>query len=635
MSHRLKVATVDSIHLLHAQGWTNRRIARELGINRETVNRYVRRIKAKAVLLLTVGLGGGASKPANAPIGISEALAVLDPANAPVGNSDAFSDSDPANATIGGQGMPIAGCSPTVKTPGRQQSDSEPWREIILAKRQQGLSYTRIHYDLVQDHGAKVSYDSVRRFVHWLECEQPLPFRRMECDPGEEAQVDFGTGATVVTPEGRRRRPHVFRFVLSHSRKGYSEASYRQTTEDFLRCMENALWYFGGVPKVLVIDNLKAGVKHPDWYDPDLNPILQSFCHHYNVVVMPTRPRTPRHKGKVERGVGYVKGHSLRCRTFTSLEEQNRHLLDWEKNVADKRIHGTTHKQPGKAFEEERPFLQPLPRERFPFFREGRRVGNRDGHVSVAKAYYSLPPEYVGQEVWVRWDSRMVRIFNHRMEPIAVHTRQEPGRFSTLSRHIPAEKISGVERGAAWLLRKIRLIGPKTTAWAEAMLQARGIPGVRVLQGLLSLSNRNDVDELEKACELAHSYQAYHLRPLRELLKRGKADAPRQTCFLEEHEIIRPLADYTAWIASALRRSPTVEESDAGNLKGFLRYDEGVRVGIKKGPPQTAGPHVSFSTRPRSKYPSSGCSSALPDSVSSDISSVVPFSTNARSFYYE
>lgn len=602
MSHQLKMATVDSIRMLHAQGWTNRAIARQLGINRETANRYVRRINAQSALLLTVGLGTDVSKPANAPIDDSAILAGSNPAIAPIGVSG----------------------SPLAHAQGRR-SDCEPWRELILAKRRQGLSHTRIHYDLTQDHGAKLSYDSVRRFVRRLEHEQPLPFRRMECEPGEEAQVDFGTGAPIITPDGRHRRPYVFRFVLSHSRKGYSEATYRQTTEDFLRCMENAFWALGGVPKVLVIDNLKAAVKHPDWYDPELNPILQSFCRHYNVVVLPTKPRTPRHKGKVERSVGYAKGNALKGKTFASLEEENRHLADWEATVADKRIHGTTHKQVGKAFEEEeRTALQPLPRERFPFFREGKRVGNRDGHVSVAKAYYSVPPEYVGHEVWVRWDSRMVRIFNHRMEPIAVHTRQEPGKFSTHSRHIPTEKISGVERGAVWLMRRIRLIGPKTAAWAEAMLQARGLPGVRVLQGLLALSNRCDVAELERASEIAHASQAYHLRSLRELLKRGTANAPRQTCFLEQHEIIRPLADYTAWIASALRRTPTVDSTSGVFPEGFLRDGEGVRGEIKKGPPDTAGPHA-FSTRLRSEYPLSGCSSALPDSVSPDVPSVVPF----------
>jgi transposase len=151
----------------------------------------------------------------------------------------------------------------------------------------------------------------VRRFVTHLQQTRPLPFRRIECAAGEEAQVDFGSGAWIEQSDGKRRRPHIFRIVLCHSRKGYSEASYRQTTEDFVRCLENAFWAFGGVPKVLVIDNLRAAVKQPDWYDPELNPILESFCRHYNVVILPTKPRTPRHKGKIERGVGYVKGNAL------------------------------------------------------------------------------------------------------------------------------------------------------------------------------------------------------------------------------------------------------------------------------------------------------------------------------------
>ena len=149
----------------------------------------------------------------------------------------------------------------------------------------------------------------------------------MECAAGEEAQIDFGTGAWIELPDGKRRRSHVFRIVLSHSRKGYSEAVYRQTTEDFIRCMENAFWHFGGVPKVLVIDNLKAAVKQPDWYDPELNPKVQSFCEHYGCVILPTKPRMPRHKGKIESGVNYVQENGLRGHRFTSLEKENEHLL--------------------------------------------------------------------------------------------------------------------------------------------------------------------------------------------------------------------------------------------------------------------------------------------------------------------
>ena len=102
--------------------------------------------------------------------------------------------------------------------------------------------------------------------------------------------MDYGTGAPVIGTDRQRRKTHVFRIVLSHSRKAYSEVCFRQTTEDFLRCLENAIWHFGGVPQTIVIDNLKAAVSHPDWYDPELTPKLRSFCRHYGTAILPTRP---------------------------------------------------------------------------------------------------------------------------------------------------------------------------------------------------------------------------------------------------------------------------------------------------------------------------------------------------------
>jgi transposase len=179
----------------------------------------------------------------------------------------------------------------------------EPFRAIILAKLQQQLTAQRIYQDLASEYGFTGSYDSVKRYVRHLGRQQSLPMRRMECAPGREAQVDFGTGAPVVTAEGRRRKTHVFHTVLSHSRKAYSEVTYRQTTDDFIRALEHAFWHFGGVPQTLVIDNLRAAVAHPDWYDPELVPKLQAFCQHYGTTILPTRPYMPRHKGKVERGV--------------------------------------------------------------------------------------------------------------------------------------------------------------------------------------------------------------------------------------------------------------------------------------------------------------------------------------------
>ena len=100
--------------------------------------------------------------------------------------------------------------------------------------------------------------------------------RRLEVEPGAEAQIDFGTGAPVRIDNGKRRRPWVFRIVLSGSRKGYSEAVWQQSTEAFVGALENAFRYFGGVPRTLVIDNLKAAVRRGDWYDPEVHPKLQS-----------------------------------------------------------------------------------------------------------------------------------------------------------------------------------------------------------------------------------------------------------------------------------------------------------------------------------------------------------------------
>jgi transposase len=546
VANRLKMTVVQSILSLHAQRWSQHRIADALAIDRGTVARHLRQ----------AALAAHADRA-----GISNAaIAPIDPGR--VAAADSNTAIAPTGCPAAEPPVRSAAAAIAVCSAGRQ-SHAELWREFILAKHQQGLSAKRIHQDLVAEVGvSSVSYDSVRRLLKRLGAVQPLPMRRMECEPGQEAQVDFGSGARIRTIDGKRRKTHVLRVVLSHSRKGYSEACFRQTAEDFLRVLENAFWHFGGVPQTVVVDNLKAAVIRPDWFDPDLNPKLQSFAQHYGTVILPCKPRMARHKGKVERGVGYVQGNGLKAHEFTSLEAQNEHLLDWERNVADTRIHGTTKRHVGKVFREvEQAALLPLPAERFPFFHEGQRIVSRDGHIEVAKAYYSVPPEYLGRKVWARWDQRLVRVFNHRFEQIALHVRREPGKFSTLGEHLVPEKISGVERGAAWLLGKIEVVGPQATAWAQAMLKSRGIAGIRVLQGLVALSTRHPCEAVEEACQTALSYGAFRLKTLRELLKRR---GPLQSSlpFLDEHPIIRPLADYGGWLREALTASRGRNQQD-------------------------------------------------------------------------
>ena len=508
MANQLSMDTINDIYTLHKNRYSARKISRELGVDRGTVGKYLAR------------------------------LAVQNQPNAPTG-AEGVEDHPPTEPDWLSAGARHSG----------PQSACEPFRDEIRAKLEQGLQAQRIYQDLVADHfhddpKSGPSYYSVRRFITQLNKRTPMPFRRMETSAGEEAQVDFGQGAPVRMPDGKTRRPWIFRIVLSHSRKAYSEAVWHQSTECFIQCLENGFRHFGGSVKRLVIDNLKAAVKRGDWYDPEIHPKLQSFARHYGAVFMPTKPYTPRHKGKVESSVKYVKQNALKGRVFNSLAEENDFLLHWESHIADQRIHGTIKQQVLRLFEAERRFLLPLPAERFPFFHEARRVVHTDGYVEVAKSYYSAPPEYVGHRVWVRWDGRLVRLFNSRWQPLRTHARIEPGRFRTAPEHIPREKVSAVERGTDALLSQVAWVGPNTRQWSEAMIQARGVEGVRVLVGLRHLAGKHTPEALEEACRVALSHGAYRLRTVRTLLKH-RGDPQQTFVFLDEHPIIRPLSDYS------------------------------------------------------------------------------------------
>jgi transposase len=545
MANQLEMAKALSILTLHEQGLSNRQIARLLGIHRKTVRRHLATAHSKCTTPRSPGpapLVGSdwASQPLTgpAPQASPRCTTPLTGSDGPAAGGAASSD---ASAT--------AESSSSV-------SHCEPYRQIILDKLDRGLTAQRIWQDLTSDHGFSSGYHSVQRFVRRLGLSQPLPFRRIEVAPGMEVQVDFGKGAPIVGPGQQRRKTHVFRIVLSHSRKAYSEAIFGQTTDGFLGCLENAFWHFGGVTRTTVIDNLRAAVTRADWYDPDLHPRIVAFCQHYRTVILPTRPYTPRHKGKIENSVSYVQDNALKGRTFTSLAEQNRFLLHWEATVADTRIHGTIRKQVGKLFADvERPALLTLPSERLAFFHEAERSVHRDGHVEIARAYYSVPPEYLGRKVWVRWDGRVVRIFNHRFEQIALHPQTDPGRFSTHDQHIAPEKISGVERGATWLLQRASLIGPEADRWAQQMLIERGIQGLRVLQGLLSLPKHHPAEVIERACQVASSRGLYRLRAIRQAIAEdpGQQD---QFEFIEQDPIIRDLTEYGQLVRAAILQGP-------------------------------------------------------------------------------
>jgi transposase len=556
MSNRLKMAEEQAILTLARLGWSYRRIAAEVGVDRETVARHVKAAAARLSASTPSGLPPGTASRSDAAISITGSVTADSHPSDGVGGEDKHPTFDAAGSnaaiSITGSGLELE-----QSIPGRR-SLCEPWRAVIVQGLQGGLSAQRIWQDLKDQHQFTDGYQSVQRFVQKLGQSLPLPVRRMEVEAGHEAQVDFGRGAPVVDVDGKRRTTWVFRIVLSHSRKAYAEAVFRQTTDDFLRSMENAFAHFSGVPRTLVIDNLRAAVKQADWFDPELCPKARAFAEHYGTAILPTRPYTPQHKGKVENGVKYVKSNALKGRVFTSLAEQNQHLSDWEAKVADLRIHGTTRQQVIGFFNRvEKPRLLPLPVSRFELFQESLRRVHRDGHVQLQGAYYSVPPEFLGQELWARWDGRTVRLFDRKMKPIALHAQKQPGAFSTIAAHIHPHKISGIEKGTDWLLGQVDRIGPQSRAWAQAVLKNRGIEGIRVLMGLISLGNQASRQGVERACEVAVSHGAYHLRTVRQLAKQ-QVPVPLQStlAFASEHPIIRPVADYGQWLTEALSRQP-------------------------------------------------------------------------------
>ena len=513
MANLLKVNEQNTIQQLAAQGWSRRRIARELNVDRKTVRRYLASL-AKSPTISTPG----STEPGEA--------------KAPISTPEEASGAHLVTAALEAEAGRPSLC--------------DPHRARISAKLEVGLSAQRIYQDLISEVQFGGSYQSVKRFVRHLRKAQPERVWRIEVQPGEEVQVDFGSGAPVVTADGKRRRPWVLRAVLSYSRKAYSEAVFQQTTENFIRCLENAFRSFGGVAKILNLDNLRAAVHKANWYDPELNPKLVAFCRHYGCAIVPCRPRTPEHKGKTERGVGYLKSNALRGRTFASLAVENEFLRHWEKTVADVRIHGTTRQQVAVVFAEEQKALLPLPPDLFPCFEEGKRTVHRDSYVEVEKAFYTVPPEYISQEVWVRWDSREVRVFNLRWEQIKLHARLAPGQF---------DKVLGVgggdgplERQLDYWLKRAHELGEPCGQWATGVLQAKGPLGLRTIMGLLGLADDHSFKTLNDVCASALSRGAWRLRDVRALLDQRQREVQTHFSFAQNHPLIRNLAEYGLFI---------------------------------------------------------------------------------------
>lgn len=517
MANQLTVQAQDAIRTLTRQGWKIRRIAKELGISRNTVRQYVRAMEDAP----SVGAG-------------------MPPADGPASTS---SQTDPPFDRRDRQIDPLSTAGKT----GRK-SLCEDHGELIHGKVTAGLTAQRVFQDLQIEVAFTGSYESVKRYVGKLRQTRPELVYRIEVEPAEEVQVDFGAGPMLVGADAKRYRTWIFRMVLSHSRKGYTEAVRRQDTETFLRVLENGFRRFGGVTLTVNLDNLKAAVLRFDWGDPELNPKLRDFARHYGTSILPCRPCTPEHKGKVENNIAYVRGNALAGRSFATLADLNQSLFQWEANVADRRIHGTTKRQVAEHFKTEKPFLLPLPATLFACFEEGKRTVQCDAHVEVAKAFYHVPPEYLRREVWVRYDSRQVQIFVQQKDTtlklIQSHRRLEPGQFTH------ARGLGGgygpVQAQLQYWLTRAEQLGTSCAQWARELANQRGIDGIRSLIGLVHLTDRHSFAAVNQACAKASAKGTWRLRDVKALL--DSRETQSQLLFQEHHPLIRNLSEYGLFI---------------------------------------------------------------------------------------
>jgi transposase len=192
--------------------------------------------------------------------------------------------------------------------PSRSSSASacEPYGDVIELGLSRGRNAMAIWQDLVDQLGFQGGYQSVRRFIFKLQKTAPEARVVIETGPGEEAQVDYGSGPMVRDPlTGKHRRTRLFVLTLGYSRKSVRLLTFRSSVRMWAELHEKAFRRLGGATKTVVLDNLREGVLAPDVYDPSINPLYQDLLRHYGAIALPCRVRDPDRKGKVESGVGH------------------------------------------------------------------------------------------------------------------------------------------------------------------------------------------------------------------------------------------------------------------------------------------------------------------------------------------
>jgi transposase len=338
MANVLKDEKKQQIIALGRLGWSLRKIQEATRVRRETISAYLRgagveiwppgrwKREGKAKPAIPVITGSEAAEPA-IPESAGHPNFNPNPENLPT-KGKATATSKPAIEVITGFGVGLSGKEPENSRGTGSASTCEPYREIIELGLSRDRNARAIWQDLVSDHGFRGGYQSVRRFAYKLRGAQvPTARAVIHSAPGEEGQVDYGSGPMVREAQsGKYRRTRLFVLTLGYSRKAVRLLVFRSSTRIWAELHEKAFRRLGGAPRILVLDNLREGVLVPDIYDATINPLSRDVLAHYGAVALPCRIQDPDRKGKVERSVGHAKNTPLKGQRFESLEEAQAYL---------------------------------------------------------------------------------------------------------------------------------------------------------------------------------------------------------------------------------------------------------------------------------------------------------------------
>jgi transposase len=354
------------------------------------------------------------------------------------------------------------------------------------------------------------------------------PVMRQTHVGGEKVFVDFaGDTIDVIDPEtGEARAAKLFVAAMGASDPTYAEAVASEGLEDWIGAHVRMFSFLGGVPRVVVPDNLKSAVFKADRFDPGLNRTYAEMAGHYGTAILPARPCKPRDKARVEVAVQVAQRWilaRLRHRRFFSLAELNaaiRRLLD-ELNMRVMRGYGASRADLFATLD--RPHLQPLPPEPCAFARRKRARVAPDDHVEVDSSWYSVPFGLVRQEVDVRVCGAVVEIF-HKGQRVASHPRC-PGRHShvTVPEHMPSAHRRHAEWTPARVLAQAARLGPSVVAFCETVMADRPHPeqGFRTSLGVLALARSFAPARLDAACRRGLSIRARSVASIRSILQAG------------------------------------------------------------------------------------------------------------------